>query len=192
MSQHAAPARRLPRKTLVAIIAASLVAVGGVAYALYILTAGVSGTVSSNSASMRWVRDIGNEPQATGTATTCNVGPLTTGAPVLSGIEVRGFPGDYCDITAKLSITGDGVFRVTGTAITGLPTGWTAMVIPDGGCGASIAESFTISQAPRVGVRITIGDGPGVSNVAIGGGLLVSPESQVGGGALTCNIQTGA
>lgn len=190
MTKHAAStARRLPRKTLVAIVAASLVAVGGVAWAIYLITAGVSGSVSTSSASVAWVTSVA--PAGTGTAgTTCNAAIVDSG-PVLGntlGLTVSGYPGDECTVTANLISSGSETSRVTGVALTGLPTGWKAEVV-NGTCGKEITPNN-----PGVPVSLKITVGPSGSG-SLGGGLSLSPKSQTGGATSNvgaCAIQTGA
>ncbi|MGK2876192.1 MAG: hypothetical protein ACSLEW_11220 [Nocardioides sp.] len=170
--------RRFPRKTLVGLLVAGVLAVSGVAFALYLLNAGVTGNVTTRSATYAW--SATPTPTGAGSAATCTVGTPTTPFQNLPNISVSGHPGDECTITASLKLnTGQENFRVNGLALTGLPTGWTSALVGPS-CGATLDMGGSTTS---VSFKITVGpsgSGP------ITGGVTLAPVSQVGTGALTC------
>lgn len=184
MSQHAADVRRrLPRKTIVVVVAGALALVAGVAFALYLLTAKVTGTAQTNSLSTTWTSGVA--PSGVGsTGTTCTAainGGIVAGNNL--GIGIAGYPGDTCTITAQMKVDGSENAKITGINLTNLPTGWTAELDP-ASCGQSIG-----STPSTVKFKITVG--PSGQTSSLGGGLSLSPVSQVSGSP-TCTVQTGA
>ena len=175
--------RKLPRKTLVAVIAlVSVLIAGGVAYAIYVITAQVTGTANTLGIGYEWIPGTGGGGGTTGT--TCDIEvPGTTSI----NIGITGYPGDYCVFGADIRTTGSETARVTGTALTGLPSGWSAEIV-DPFCGKEIPAG-----ADGTLVYFVIRIGPTASGSGtIGGGLTLSPKSQTGGTTsnVTCARQT--
>lgn len=173
--------RRLPRKTIVLSITAVLALIAGVAFALYLLNAKITGSVSTQALSYSWLQSP--TPTGSGTAASCSV---STNSPTdtLQGVSVVGYPGDTCTVTASMNTSGSETARVTGIALTGLPSGWTAEVLP-ATCGKEI-----LTIATPVSFKVTVG--PSGSGT-IGGGLSLSPKSQTGGATSNvgaCAVQT--
>lgn len=175
---HRADVRRLPRKTAVVSIAAALTLVAGVAFALYLLNAKVSGTATTRTADYTW---SSSGLAGTGTAAVCTPDIPTTGNGNSLNLTVSGYPGDTCTVTASVALTSAENFRVTGVNLTGLPTGWTSAVT-----GANCGKTVQPSQTTPVTFTVTIGANSTGSGT-IGGGLSLSPVSQTGTGALTCS-----
>lgn len=175
--------RRLPRKTIIGIVALALVAVAGAAFALYLLTAKVTGSATTNTLSQTWTSGVA--PSGVGsTGTTCTAN-ITGGASAGNNLNivVAGYPGDTCTITAQNKVDGSESAKVTGINLVNLPTGWTAELDPTT-CGATVGSTVSL-----VKFKITVG--PSGSTSSLGGGLSLSPVSQVPG-TPTCAVQTGA
>ncbi len=175
--------RRMPRKTLVGVGVLALTLIGGVAFALYLLTAKINGTAQTNSLSTTWTSGVA--PSGVGSSgTTCTAsisGGIVPGNAL--SIGVAGYPGDTCTVTAQMKVDGSESAKITGVNLTNLPTGWTAEVDP-ATCGK------TIGSAPAsVTFKITVG--PSGSTSSLGGGLSLGPVSQVPG-TPSCAVQTGA
>ena len=167
------------RKSLVTITAISLALIAGVAIAMFILNAKVTGNVDTRSASYQWMTQGTAYPSTSGTAAVCTATVPSALAENALSINVSGYPGDTCTVSAMVKTVGASEgFRVTGVALTGLPVGWTAALSPSF-CGKTAipdvasAGEFTITVGSS-------GSGP------IAGGLSLSPVSQVGTGAITC------
>lgn len=170
--------RRIPRKTLIIASVAVLLAVAGVAFALYLMTAKVTGTASTNTINYSWAQNV--PPVGTGDASTCAATIPSGGFGNALNTNVASYPGDTCTITANLTTSGSEQAKLTGVALTGLPSGWTAE-LASGMCGKTIATSNT-----PVAFKITVG--PSGSGT-IGGGISLTPVSQVSG-TPTCAVQT--
>jgi hypothetical protein len=114
--------------------------------------------------------------------TTCSASVSGSGAGNALSVGVAGYPGDTCTITAQMKVDGSESAKVTGINLTNLPTGWTAEVDP-ATCGKTISSTVGL-----VTFKITVG--PSGSTSSLGGGLSLSPVSQVSG-TPTCAVQTG-
>lgn len=173
---HRAPVRRrVPKKTIVGVTAVALALVAGTAYALYVLTMHVTGTVSTKTASASWTATTSSVVTA-GSTGTCQI---TAPSSDTLNLTVSGYPGDTCEFKPGLAVSGASEdFRVTGFTITGLPSGWSAT--DPGVCGMTLGKSGDSSWPD-----FTITVGPSGSGT-ISGSASISPVSQVGTGALTC------
>ena len=168
----------------------ALLGIAGVAFALYMLTASTTGTLTGRSLAVKWTSVTGGSATGTdvtsttatpgsGTAATCTIARADTNGSAVD-IRVSGYPGDTCTVYGKLMVTGSEEARVTGLAMT-LPTGWRAKLVPDATCGLQIGTT-----AKAVGIIITVGPNGGSGSLAATDGVTLSPLSQTAGQTITC------
>lgn len=158
--------RRTPRKTIVAVVAGGLALTAGVAWAIYVMTAGVDGQLVSKSLSYQWTQ----QQATTGNGGVIKSNPTMTCSAVASAngatltVDVQGWPGDSCIVRKQISLTTpSGVQAVLVGFNTGtLPTGWKMTVNPGSDCGTA----FNTTTNAMVGFKVTVGDG-GTGGVAI-------------------------
>jgi len=170
--------RKTHRKTPIAIIATTLLMIAGVAFALYLLNASVSGNADTRTASYGWSQK-NPVPSGSGSAAVCTASVPSNLAANNLTVDVQGYPGETCTINGVVTTIGAAEgFRVTGLALTGLPTGWASALTP-ATCGATAA----VDTGTPVSFVITIGPS---GSAPFTGAVTMSPVSEVGTGALTC------
>lgn len=181
------PWSRRKRIAVVTLIVLGLLAMAGVAWALFLAHAPVKGSVNSKA-----FQPVFAAP-ASGTATdmTCTTSVDASGALVLT-ID-NAYPGGKCDVAAKAHIgaTSGEPGVVTGIDLPGLPAGWTAAVnastcgltLPNDGTDWDVYFTVTMTTSAAAGSGGTFS--PGTA------GLQVVPKSQAPT-TVTCSTYNGA
>ena len=161
----------------------ALLMVGGVAWAAYVITAGVNGTISAGNLQASWTPNYA----VTVTPGATNVGSCGTATIDASGqMQLAGItnvlPGDSCSFTSqvKLSVNTNVPSSVSGIALPSLPAHFGVTL--DSGCGASMTTggstanvTFTITAGPSV-APFENGTLTGTSN-----GVQIMPTTQFSG-----------
>lgn len=173
--------RTRARKVTAGVMA--LLMVGGVAWAAYVITAGMTGTVSSGALVATWVPSsaVTVTPGASNAGAVCGTASVdASGVLHMTGIT-NALPGDSCTFTGQVALTNGSTVTaaVNGVALPDLPPHF-GVTMPQG-CGAVLNTGG--SPAPAT-VSVTITAGPSVAPgetgtlVATSDGVQAVPQVQ--------------
>ena len=209
-STIATPQRRWTKKRIMLLVVVPLlvIALAAAGWALYILHAGVGGTLQSKSMTAKWTAvenftgTSNNWLTANGSTATGEGwnGDMTSGAPQAAltssvctatlnsdgtlSVDAEGYPGDTCAIYGAVRLaSGTDTARITGLDLS-LPNGWKAAIFPGSACGANVTATSTSTSGStsvpgtQVGIVFQIGTGSTTLSAA-NGGLSLSPSAQV-------------